>query len=157
MSTEVTEVDGSARGRLPAAAPRPSLVFSAALIISRSTRDSVVCGGDDADPTSLPRAGLSPNHDLDILVERRQQVHQAFDGEARQLVVTKRRDLRLRHSQHLGGIGLRELARFKHLIQRIRQAQLGLTLGGIGKPEIREHVSGATGDRFSPFSAFGLP
>jgi hypothetical protein len=30
------------------------------------------------------------------------------------------------------------------------QAQFGLTLGGIGKPEIREHVSGATNDRFSP-------
>lgn len=27
----------------------------------------------------------------------------------------KRRDLRLRHSQHLGRIGLRELPRFKHL------------------------------------------
>ena len=25
---------------------------------------------DDADSTSLPRAGLSPNHDLDVLVER---------------------------------------------------------------------------------------
>ena len=32
-------------------------------------------GRDDANPTSLPRAGLSANHDLDILVERRQQVH----------------------------------------------------------------------------------
>ena len=114
-------------------------------------------GGDDADPASLPRAWLSSNHDLDILVERRQQVHQAFDGEARQLVVTKRRHLGLRDSQHLGGIGLRELARFKHLIQRIRQAQLGLTLGSVGEPEVGEHVSGATSDRFSPFSAFCLP
>jgi hypothetical protein len=31
--------------------------------------------GDDADPTGLPRAWLSPNHDLDVLVERRQEVH----------------------------------------------------------------------------------
>ena len=76
---------------------------------------------DDADPTSLPRAGFSPNHDLDILVERRQQIHQAFEREARQLVVTKRRDLRLGDSQHLGGIGLREPSRFKHLIQGIGQ------------------------------------
>ena len=51
-----------------------------------------------------------------------------------QLVVTKRRDLGLRHSQHLGGVNLRELARFKDLIQRIGQAQLRLTRAGIGKP-----------------------
>jgi hypothetical protein len=38
----------------------------------------------DANPSGLPRARLSPNHDLDILVDRRQQVHQAFDGKARQ-------------------------------------------------------------------------
>jgi hypothetical protein len=50
---------------------------------------------------------LAPDHDLDILVERRQQVHQAFGGKTGQLVVTKRRDLRLRHAQHLGRIGLR--------------------------------------------------
>jgi hypothetical protein len=58
-----------------------------------------------------------------ILVERRQQVHQAFDGETRQRVVTKCRDLRLRDSQDLGGIRLRELTRIKYLIQRIGQAQ----------------------------------
>src|SRR5712672_245857 len=52
---------------------------------------------DHADPSRLLRAGLSPNHDFDVLVKRRQQVHQAFDGEARQLVVTQRRDLRLRY------------------------------------------------------------
>ena len=75
---------------------------------------------EDTNPSRLPRAGLSPDHDLDILVERRQQVHQTFDGEARQLVVTKRRDLRLRYPKHLGGIGLRDLARFKFLIQRKR-------------------------------------
>ena len=28
---------------------------------------------DDANPPSLPRAGLPPNHDLDILVDRRQR------------------------------------------------------------------------------------
>jgi hypothetical protein len=46
----------------------------------------------------------------------------------RQIVVTKRRYPWLRH--HLGRIGLRELARFKDLIKRVGQAQLGLTLGG---------------------------
>jgi hypothetical protein len=33
----------------------------------------------DTYPTSLPRTGFSPDHDLDVLVERRRQVHQAFD------------------------------------------------------------------------------
>ncbi len=70
-------------------------------------------GRNDANSACLSRAGFSPNHDLDVLVERRQQVHQAFDGEARQLVVTERRDLGLRDSEHFGGIGLRELARFE--------------------------------------------
>lgn len=54
--------------------------------------------------------------------------------------MTKRRDLRLRYLQHFGGIGLGEPARVKHLIQRIGEAQLCLALGGIGKPEVREHV-----------------
>jgi hypothetical protein len=66
--------------------------------------------------------------------------------------VTKRRDLGLRDRQHLGGIGLRELVRFKHLIQRIGQAQLRLTFGGLGKPEIREDVAGPSSDWFSQFS-----
>ena len=48
--------------------------------------------------------------------------------------MTKRGDLRLRDSQHLGSIGLREPARFKHLIQGIGKAQLGLTLDGIRDP-----------------------
>ena len=58
----------------------------------------VKLGCDYTDPSRLPRAGLSPNHDLDIVIERRQQVHQSFDGEALQLVTTNRRNLRLRHS-----------------------------------------------------------
>ena len=57
---------------------------------------SLRCGcRHDTNPTSLPLTGLPPNHDLDVLVERRQSVHQAFDGDACQLVV-KRRNLRLR-------------------------------------------------------------
>jgi hypothetical protein len=40
------------------------------------------------------------------------------------------------------------------------QAQPGLPLGGIGKPEIREHISGPTSNRLFPFSALachGVP
>jgi hypothetical protein len=55
----------------------------------------------------LPRAGFAPNHNLYILVEGRQQVHQTFDGKPRELVVPKRRHFGLRDSQHLGSIGLK--------------------------------------------------
>src|SRR5207247_4909324 len=77
-------------------------------------------------PTSLPRAGLSSNHDLDVQIERHQQVHQAFEREARQLVMTERRYLWLRHTEHLGCIGLREPSRFKHLIQKLVASELPL-------------------------------
>ena len=63
----------------------------------RYLRMAICLRSDHADPARLLRAGLSPNHDFDVLVKRRQQVHQAFDGEARQLVVTQRRGRRLRY------------------------------------------------------------
>ena len=97
-------------------------------------------------------SGLSSNHDLDVLVERRQEVHQAFDGKARLLVVRQRRNLRLRNCQHLGGIALRQLAPVHYLIEGKGEAQLGLSLGGVGKAQIGEHVGGAARDRFRPFT-----
>jgi hypothetical protein len=77
---------------------------------------------------------LSPNHDLDVLVERCNQVHEALDGEARELVVPKRRDFQLRYSQHLGCAGLRELAFFEHLINGIGQADLAGRSAASGNP-----------------------
>jgi hypothetical protein len=68
--------------------------------------------------------------------------------------VPKRRDLRLRHSQHLGRIRLRELALFEHLIEGIGQAQPGLTLGSVGKAQAGEHtlsVQRVTGSGHSTF------
>jgi hypothetical protein len=41
---------------------------------------------------------------------------------------------------------------FEHVIQGVGQAQLGLALGGVGKSQISEHVSRATGEQRSPFS-----
>jgi hypothetical protein len=66
--------------------------FSPAIIVVSDQERSYyvpILSCDDANPPSLPRAGLPPNHDLDVLVDRRQQVHQAFDGEPLQLVMTK--------------------------------------------------------------------
>src|SRR6478752_7429577 len=118
----------------------------------REGRSPIALRSYDTYSSSLARPWLSPNYDLDILVERRQQIHQTFNRKPRQLVVTKRRDLGLCDSQHLGGVGLRKLAHFKHLVQCVGQPQLRLTLGGVGKPEISEHVSTAPSDPFSPLS-----
>ena len=84
-------------------------------------------GGHDLDPeidyafdTDEPMPGRPPAGDVEQRpISRRQKVHQAFDGKACQLVMTKRGKLRLRDSQHLGRISLRELPRFKHLVQRV--------------------------------------
>ena len=86
-------------------------------------------GRDDANPTGLARAWLSANHDLDVLIDCRQKVHQALDREARQLVVAECRDFRLRDTEGLRSIGLRQFPVFKHLIQRVCETQLGVTFG----------------------------
>jgi hypothetical protein len=100
----------------------------------------------DSEPGCLPRAGLLSNHDLDIEIDGHQQVHQPLKREAGQPVLAKRREAGLRDAKRLGSRGLRELARFEYLIQGICEAQPGLTLGGVGEPEVGEHVSGPTRD-----------
>src|SRR6476646_9165210 len=85
----------------------------------REGRSPIALRSYDTYSSSLARPGLSPDHDLDILVERRQQIHQTFNRKPRQLVVTERGDLRLRHSQRLGRIALRQLAAVQHLIERM--------------------------------------
>jgi len=49
-----------------------------------------VSGRDDADTARPPRSRLSTDHNLYVLIQGCQQVHQAFDGEPCKLVVTKR-------------------------------------------------------------------
>ena len=111
----------------PPAARRP-------LTVHRSCRN-------DADPGGLAGAGLLPNHDLNVLVERGKQVHQALDGEARQLVVAKSGDLRLRHSQHPGSFGLSELPPVEQLVQGVGKAELRLTFRGVA--EARDRRTGS--------------
>src|SRR2546427_821094 len=106
-------------------------------------RSSRLCG-DNADPSDLARTRLLSNYDVDVLTERCQQVHQPFHREAGQLVVTQRRNLWLRDSQHLGSISLRKLTVFEHLVQRVRQPQLRLALDSIRISEILEYVGGSS-------------
>jgi hypothetical protein len=105
----------------------------------------------DPDPGCLPRAGLLSNHDLDIEIDGRQQLQQPLKREASQPVLTKRREAGLRDAKRLRSRGRQELALFEYLIQDIGEAQPGLTLGGVGKPQVGEHVSGSTRDRLGPF------
>jgi hypothetical protein len=67
----------------------------------------------DHDLGCLPRAGLLSNHDLDIEIDRRQQVHQPLKREAGQRVLAKRNQAGLRDAKRLGSRGLRKLARFE--------------------------------------------
>src|SRR5688500_13682734 len=92
----------------------------------------------DPDPRCLPRAGLLPNHDLDIEIDGGQQIHQPPKREAGQPVLAKRREAGLRDAKRLGSRGRRELALFEYLIQDMGKAQPGLTLGGVGKPQVGE-------------------
>ena len=60
-------------------------------------------------PGSRPRSRLVPDHDLHVLVEGREEGHQAFHREPVQLVVGERRRLRLIDPQSFGGGCLRKL------------------------------------------------
>jgi hypothetical protein len=55
--------------------------------------------GYDRDSTALSRTTLPTDHDLDVLIERRQQVHKPLDGESRELVVPESRHLRLAQAE----------------------------------------------------------
>ena len=50
--------------------------------LTTSSTDSS-CWPNSRYPTTFPRARLLPNHDLDVLVERGQEIHQTFHGKAR--------------------------------------------------------------------------
>jgi hypothetical protein len=98
---------------------------------------------DDADSGGFPGPRLSPNNDLDVLPQRSQQVHQASDRIAGQLVVVQSRDLRLREAEQSGGFSLRKLPLPENLVQCVRESQLGLPFIGIKEREISEHILGA--------------
>jgi hypothetical protein len=96
LASQHFELVRNVSGKLP---DTPS--FGVVVVSSSLTLHAHCSRCDDTDSSRLPRAGLSPNHNLNILIERGQKIHQAFDGEALQLVATKRGNLRLRHSWNL--------------------------------------------------------
>jgi len=116
-----------------------------------STRITYALARDNqSDQPAGPR--LSPNHDLDVLVRSAvKRFIQTFDGKTRQLVVTE--------GETFGcvtpapwRIALRAACSRQAPDSAHRPGAAWLDVGGIGKPEIREHVP-VPRVTFSPFSA----
>ena len=89
-----------------------------------------------------PRA----DHDLNVLIESSQKLHQTLDRKLIQPVVLQRRDLRLRHVQQAGDLPLFQLARLQQFVDCQGQTRFGLTFGCVRIAKILEHVVRAPGD-----------
>src|SRR3982750_2215594 len=105
----------SALSRLPTAVVAPIATISVTTTIkekvgarrrlrkecrtSRRRASHMRLRGNDRDSTALARTSLPKDHDVDVLIQRGQQVHEPFDGESRELVVPKGRHLRLAQAQ----------------------------------------------------------
>jgi len=67
-------------------------------------------------------------------------VHQPLDGEALQPVIGKRGNLGLVDAKVTNCFGLGEAPPLQNLADRIRQADLGLALLGVGEPQVGKDV-----------------
>jgi hypothetical protein len=103
------------------------------------------------------RPGLALDDDLDVLVERSQQHHQALHREAGKLVPAQRGHLGLAHSKHSGGVLLRQHALVEDLIECMSQAKLRLPRRGVRKAQVGEppRTLAASFAAFSGFAAHG--
>jgi len=75
-----------------------------------------------------------------------QKRHQLLHREAVELVVGRRRNVRLVDSKLFGGSRLAQVPAHDHAVDGISEAQLRLPLVGIGIAEIGEYVAGAAGE-----------
>lgn len=99
------------------------------------------------DMPSLAGVGARPDHDVDILIERGQELHQLFDGELIEPVVYERRDLGLRDAEQRRNFPLFELAVFEQLVDGQCQTRFDLPFGRIGVAQVIEDIGGAARDR----------
>ena len=60
--------------------------------------------------------GARPDHDLDVLIERSQKFHPAFNGELVKAVIFESRDLGLRNAEQGGDFALFELTCLEQFI-----------------------------------------
>ena len=99
-------------------------------------------GGFDGDAGGT---GTGPGFDEDfhVLSECHEKVHEALDGEALQLLIRERRDLRLVDAKRGGDRGLGEPLPFDNPIEGGTKPGLGVEFGRIGQAQIGKHVAAA--------------
>jgi len=83
---------------------------------------------------------------LDIAPKSVQESHQALDGETVQPTIRKCGNFWLIDVEEMRRARLRKPAVFYGLVDRDRKAHLSLPFVGARKPEIRENISGASGN-----------
>ena len=96
--------------------------------------------------SGLAAIGVRPDHDLHVLIEGSEKLHQTFDGKLIEAIVLQGRNLWLRHAEQGGDFALFELPRLEPFVDGQRQARLGLPYSGIGIAQIDEDVGGSAGD-----------
>jgi len=98
------------------------------------------CTLSDRNPPWPPGPWPVADDDLNVLVEAREQPHQALHGEALQTKFRKRRDFRLVDAQQLRCLSLREPASVQDFVDRHSQTDLGLPFTGVRKAEVGEYI-----------------
>lgn len=95
----------------------------------------------------LTRPGLRLDDYLHVLVERRQERHQALHRETVELLAGERRDLRLADAEFLGGGGLAQALPRDQAVDRMGEPQPRLPYVSVRIAEVGKHVAGASRDR----------
>jgi hypothetical protein len=80
------------------------------------------------------------DHNLNVLPERGQSLHQPFERDARNLVVPNRRNFRLRDVQQLGRGSLGERPSFENVVDLFGENHLGREFFRIRKTKIDQHI-----------------
>lgn len=113
-------------------------------------------GGGNEDAGGFAGAGFGADEDINVAVEGGEEVHEAFDGEAGELVVAEGGDFGLMDAQGARGGDLRGMAGGEDAIDGEGQADLGLFLRRIGKAEVGKDVAGAGDDWRSIFGGWHI-
>ena len=82
-----------------------------------------------------------------VLIERREEFHQAFDGKLVEPIVFQRRGGGLWDAEQGGKFAWFQLACVESFSDREREASLDLPFGGIGLAHVGENVGGTAGNR----------
>ena len=104
---------------------------------------------DDQDAGGAGGFAAGADFDDYVVFERGGEVHQAFDGEAFQLVALQRGDFRLVDAEDSRGLCLGKFALGEDLVDDEAEAELGAEFFGVGQAEVGKDVAGAWYDRSS--------